>query len=134
MKTYLPLDPATSDTELAEGLTEARGRASEATGADLNLVVICGRLAVDAEARSFDSGRMVVRLLVTTRTEEPHRRVDVIPVTMPAPEPELLDRLPRRGERVRACGSVQRRFWDAPDGRRSRVEVVAEQVHVKGED
>jgi hypothetical protein len=29
------------------------------------------------------------------------------------------------------CGSVQRRFWEAPDGRRSRLEVVAEQVNVK---
>jgi hypothetical protein len=26
---------------------------------------------------------------------------------------------------------VQRRFWEAPDGRRSRLEVVAEQVNVK---
>jgi hypothetical protein len=29
------------------------------------------------------------------------------------------------------CGSVQRRFWESTDGRRSRVEVVAEQVNVK---
>jgi hypothetical protein len=26
---------------------------------------------------------------------------------------------------------VQRRFWEAPDGRRSRIEVVAEQVQLR---
>jgi len=26
---------------------------------------------------------------------------------------------------------VQRRFWEAPDGRHSRLEVVAEQVNLK---
>jgi hypothetical protein len=26
---------------------------------------------------------------------------------------------------------VQRRFWESPDGRRSRLEVVAEQVNLK---
>jgi hypothetical protein len=26
---------------------------------------------------------------------------------------------------------VQRRFWESPDGRRSRLEVIAEQVNLK---
>jgi hypothetical protein len=29
------------------------------------------------------------------------------------------------------CGSAQRRFWESPDGRRSRLEIVAEQVNSK---
>lgn len=103
--------------------------------ADLNLVVLSGRLAVDPEVRQFESGSMMVRLLVTTRVESPRTRVDVIPVTY---WPELADdpivselASATRGSRVWVCGAVQRRFWESPDGRRSRVEVVAESVSLR---
>ena len=95
---------------------------------DLNLIVLCGRLASDAELRVFDSGSRLIRYLVTVRSEHPRRRVDVVPVTLWDPPDELVDDLGHRGERLFVCGSVQRRFWESPDGRRSRVEVVAEKV------
>jgi len=98
---------------------------------DLNLVVLCGRLATDPELRAFDSGTQLARLLVTVRSDEPRRRVDVVPVTLWDPTPEFLEDPPQKGGRVWVCGSVQRRFWETSDGRRSRLEVVAEQVHVK---
>lgn len=98
---------------------------------DLNLIVLCGRLAVDGELRVFDSGTRVVRYLVTTRVDHPRRRVDVVPVTLWDPPDGLADRPGEKGERVWVCGSVQRRFWEGPDGRRSRIEVVAEQVNFK---
>jgi single-stranded DNA-binding protein len=98
---------------------------------DLNLVVLCGRLATEPELREFDSGTQLVRLLVTVRSDQPRRRVDVVPVTMWDPPTDFLDDPPEKGRRVWVCGSVQRRFWEAPDGRRSRLEVVAEQIHVK---
>lgn len=97
---------------------------------DLNLIVLCGRLAVDAESRVFDSGTRLVRYLVTVRVDYPRKRVDVIPVTIWDPSDELLDAPGEKGERIWVCGSVQRRYWESPDGRRSRVEVVAEQVRV----
>ncbi|MGH8873455.1 MAG: single-stranded DNA-binding protein [Acidimicrobiia bacterium] len=98
---------------------------------DLNLVVLCGRLAVEPELKSFETGTRLVRLLVTVRSDEPKRRVDVVPVTLWDPADELVDDLPGKGRRVWVCGSVQRRFWESADGRRSRLEVVAEQVHLK---
>jgi single-stranded DNA-binding protein len=98
---------------------------------DLNLVVLCGRLAVEPELKTFGSGSRLIRLLVTIRSDWPKRRVDVVPVTLWDPPDDLLDELPLKGQRVWVCGSVQRRFWEAPDGRRSRLEVVAEQVNVK---
>ena len=101
---------------------------------DLNLVVLLGRLATDAELRVFDSGTRLVRLLLTVKSEEPRRRVDVVPVTVWDPCDELVDDLPVKGQRVWVCGSVQRRFWESPDGRRSRLEVVAEQINVKNLD
>lgn len=101
---------------------------------DLNLVVLCGRLATDPELRAFDSGAQLARLLVTVRSDEPRRRVDVVPVTLWDPPEEFLADPPLKGQRVWVCGSVQRRFWESPDGRRSRLEVVAEQVNVKEVD
>jgi single-stranded DNA-binding protein len=101
---------------------------------DLNLTVLCGRLAVDGELRVFDSGTRLIRYLVTVRTDHPRRRVDVVPVTWWDPPEELVDEPGEKGQRVWICGSVQRRFWESPEGRRSRVEVVAEQVNFKEVD
>lgn len=98
---------------------------------DLNLIVLCGRLAVDAEVRVFESGTRLIRYLVTARVDYPRSRVDVIPVTLWDPGDELVEAPGVKGERVWVCGSVQRRYWESPDGRRSRVEVVAEQVNFK---
>jgi single-stranded DNA-binding protein len=101
---------------------------------DLNLVVLCGRLAVEPELRTFESGTRLIRLLVTVRSDWPKRRVDVVPVTLWDPAEELIDEMPVKGQRIWVCGSAQRRYWEAPDGRRSRLEIVAEQVNVKDVD
>ena len=95
---------------------------------DLNLVVLAGRLAAPPEIRQFESGSRLVRYLVTTRSEEPTRRVDVVPVTLWDPPDDLIDAEPLPGARLWIAGSVQRRFWSATEGRRSRLEVVADQV------
>ena len=95
---------------------------------DLNLVVLSGRLAAPPEIRQFDSGTRLARYLVTIRTDEPNRRIDVVPVTLWDPDPALVDADPSPGTRVWVAGAVQRRFWSDTDGRRSRIEVVAEQV------
>jgi single-stranded DNA-binding protein len=98
---------------------------------ELNLVVLSGRLAADPEVRVFDSGSTLLRLLVTVRATEPRRRVDVIPVTVWNPEDELLGEDLDVGQRVWVAGSVQRRFWSASEGRRSRLEVVAHEVSLR---
>jgi single-stranded DNA-binding protein len=98
---------------------------------DLNLIVLCGRLAVDGEVRVFDSGARLIRYLVTTRVDYPRGRVDVVPVIFWDPPDDLVDAPGEKGERIWVCGSVQRRYWESPDGRRSRIEVVAEQVNFK---
>lgn len=101
---------------------------------DLNLIVLCGQLATDAELRVFESGSRLIRFLVTVRADSPPRRVDVVPVTLWDPPGELVDRPGLKGQRIWICGSVQRRYWESPDGRRSRIEVVAEQVTFEVDD
>lgn len=101
---------------------------------DLNLVVLCGRLAAVPELRVFDSGTRLLRYLVTVRSEQPHRRVDVLPVTLWNPDVALVEREAVPGERVWVAGSVQRRFWEGAAGRRSRLEVIAEHVELRSRD
>lgn len=101
---------------------------------DLNLVVLCGRLATDAELRVFDSGAKLIRYLVVVRVDHPRKRTDVVPVTLWDPPNELVDVPGEKGERVWVCGAVQKRYWEGPDGRRSRIEVVAEQVKIRDLD
>lgn len=97
---------------------------------DLNLTVIAGTLAAPPEVRTFESGTSMARLLVVVRTTEPTKRTDVLPVVVWSPDDDLLDL--DRGDRVWCVGAAQRRFWSAPEGRRSRIELVAHHVEVIG--
>ena len=101
---------------------------------DHNLVVLCGTLAAAPDFREFDSGARLLRLLLTVRRTEPRRRVDVIPVTLWDPPDQLLDEPLSRGHRLWVCASVQRRFWEAKEGRRNRVEIVADHVEVRDDE
>ncbi len=100
---------------------------------DLNLVVLAGRLAAVPEMRVLEDGRRLVRYLVTVKAEEPRRRIDVLPVTMWDPPDGLVAEGPAPGRRIWAAGAVRRRFWSAEEGRRSRIEVVADQVCLREE-
>jgi single-stranded DNA-binding protein len=95
---------------------------------DMNVVVLAGTLATAPELREFESGARLLRLLVTVRQDEPRRRVDVVPVTLWDPPPSLVDAGLERGRRVMVVGAAQRRFWEAADGRKNRVEIVAAHV------
>ena len=91
-----------------------------------NRVEITGNMATAPEIKDLASGTVIARLLVTVRVEFPRRRVDVIPVTIwnPTANVEMI----AKGDRVSVVGSIQRRYWESPDGRRSRMEVVARDV------
>ena len=97
---------------------------------DLNLAVVCGRLATAPELSVHDSGARTLTFLVTVAARRPRRRIDVVPVTMYDPPDELVDDLPGANARVWVTGVVQRRAQDGPEGRRTRMEIVADQVAV----
>lgn len=98
---------------------------------DLNVVVVSGQLAASPEIRVFAGGATLVRYLVTTRTEEPARRIDVVPVVLWNPDEDATRY--ERGDRVWIAASVQRRFWSDDRGSRSRIEVVAHHVEHRDE-
>lgn len=107
---------------------------------DYNTVVLSGRLAAPAETRTFESGETVIKFLVTSRTDEPRRRIDVIPIVMwRDPEThrvpddhDILHAPPGTG--VFVVAQLQRRFWDGTDGRRSRIEIIARHVTVSKQE
>jgi hypothetical protein len=92
-------------------------------GVDTNLVFLCGRVASAPDLETGAWGERVARLLVTVRTNHPRRRIDVIPVTQRDPDPGLEKLAP--GDWLRVWGSIERRIGREPDGRRTRIEVVA---------
>ena len=97
---------------------------------DVNELVLNGRLAAAPDYRVLESGNTMARLLVAVRSEEPHSRLDVLPVVWWEPEDEFVAAPPEVGSRLSITGSVQRRYWESADGRRSKVEVVATHVSV----
>ena len=101
---------------------------------DLNLVVLAGRIAAEPEVRTFESGATLMRLLVTVRSDEPRRRLDVIPVVQWNPDPDDIPQASVRGRSVWVAGAVQRRFWSVDDGRHSRVEIVAHEIAIRDEE
>jgi len=101
---------------------------------DINLFVIGGRVAAPPVIREYDSGSTMVRVLVTTRTDSPRRRVDVVPIVRWMDDDrDRVDRLRdlRVGQRVWVTGSIQRRFWESKDGRKSQLEMVAAHIETR---
>ncbi len=94
----------------------------------MNHVMLRGQLAADVETRETDGGQLVARMLVTVREENP-RRIDVVPVTVFVSDDDIVDAT--IGMEATVLGKVQRRFWDADGGRRSRIEIVAEAVMLR---
>ena len=101
---------------------------------DMNMVVLAGRLATDANIRTFETGATVAELLVVVKQEEPRPRVDVIPVTMWNPDTDEVGTW-RKGERVWVAGTIQRKFWsDNNENRTSRIQIVALEVSINKEE
>lgn len=98
---------------------------------DLNIVVLAGSIVSEPERRTFASGTRLLRLLVAVRQAEPQRRVDVLPVSMWDPPEQVWGREVVVGDRAWVAGSIQRRFWAAEDGRRSRLELIAQQIQLR---
>lgn len=99
---------------------------------DRNVVELCGRVATDPDVSRFGGSEVRMRILLTTRTEQPRTRIDVLPVVIWDPSDDLVACPPSTGTRIRVRGRLQRQVWDAPQGLRSRLEVVGLDVEVGG--
>jgi len=100
----------------------------------VNMVVLNGKLAAVPENRILDSGIRMMRLLVAVRSEQPNNRLDVLPVVWWEPDDEFVAATPTTGRGVWITGSIQRRFWESADGRRSKIELVAAHVSLQANE
>ncbi len=102
---------------------------------DINLIVIAGKLAAEPELKEYESGTHLLRILVTVHSDEPHRRIDILPIVMWDPDDELVEEMTLsgsvRGRSIWVIGAVQRRFWAKSQGRVSKVEIVAHDMKLK---
>ncbi len=102
---------------------------------DMNMVVLTGILAITPELTKFDSGSRRLDYLVTVHTMKGGRkRTDTISVKYWDPPARMIRKKLERGDRIYVAGMVQRRFWSAPDGKQSRLEVIASQVVYRPQD
>lgn len=99
---------------------------------DLNLVVLAGAIAAKPEIQEFDSGTSLAKMLLAVRTEQPRRRIDVIPLVWWNPGLETMDTI-TTGTTVMVTGSIQRRFWSEAASR-SRIEVVVSGITATEEE
>jgi len=99
---------------------------------DLNLVVLAGRLAAPVEVRDLGEGGRLARYLITVGTDQPQRRIDVVPVTLWNPPTDLDAVSP--GTRMWVAGMVQRRFRPNGEQGGSRLEIIAHHVELRPGD
>lgn len=101
--------------------------------ADLNSVTLVGRLTRDAEARQTAGGTSVMnmRLAFSTRVkrndswQDESNYVDVVVFGK-----EGLGQYLTKGSRIGVVGRLQYREWESDKGKRSTLEVVANDVQL----
>lgn len=101
----------------------------EQSSTDMNVVVLGGTIAAPPELLIGPTGAVRWRYLLSVRSSRPRRRVDVLPVTV-----WELQKGPSNddfsvGDKIWVHAALQRRFLSAPEGQRSRLELVADTVH-----
>ena len=131
--------PASVSTEMSEGseatpATEPLVDGRRPANADLARVTLIGRLGADPERRSTDDGRPRVRfrVAVNQRRRGPgddwQERADWYSVTAFGPLADRASERLSRGLRVFVQGRLESRVWDGPEGQRTFLDVVADDV------
>jgi single-strand DNA-binding protein len=97
----------------------------------MNSVNLIGRLTATPELRSSDNGG-VVRLRVAVQRRRgkdgEDRGADFVDVTAFGPQAQTCAQYLTKGRRVGIVGRLHHSEWDAQDGRRQRLEVIADNV------
>jgi single-strand DNA-binding protein len=105
-----------------------------ASGFSINRVVLVGRLTRDPELRALSSGVSVCSLRLacnSTRRDgdgEYQERPNYFDVSVFGAAGESVERYMRKGRRVAVDGRLEWREWEAEQGKRQAVSVVADTV------
>jgi single stranded DNA-binding protein len=100
---------------------------------DLNVVTITGRLADDPKPYATGNGGDVTMLRVAVgrpkRPGQQRSEADFVDVAAWDEQAKLAAKYLAKGLRVGVTGRLQQRTWETPEGKRSRLQVVAGQLH-----
>lgn len=108
--------------------------------ADINRVILTGRLTADPELKYTQSGRAVVRFdiavnrrWVNPETGTPEEEVTYVPIVVWGKQAENCAAYLQKGRLVAVDGRLRIRSFTTPEGeRRKATEVVAQYVHFLG--
>jgi single-strand DNA-binding protein len=100
---------------------------------DLNVVTITGRLADDPKPYATGNGGDVTMLRIAVgrpkRPGQQRSEADFVDVAAWDEQAKLAAKYLAKGLRVGVTGRLQQRTWETPEGKRSRLQVVAGQLH-----
>lgn len=97
----------------------------------MNLVALIGNAASEPEMRYTSTGRAVCtfRLAVSRPGNE---QADFFTIVSWERQAEICNQYVTKGRRLSVEGRLHHSTWEADDGKRSKVEVVAHRVHLLG--
>ena len=102
----------------------------------MNSVNLIGNLTADPDLRKSDSGSSVVKLRVAVQRRRgkngEDRGADFVDVTAFGEQADNCGRYLSKGRSVGIAGRLHHSEWDGEDGRRQRLEVIADNVEFLG--
>ena len=102
---------------------------------DINVVILTGNLTSDPELRNSDGGTAVAKLRIATQRsrgkEGEDRGADFVDVTVFGRDAENCKQYLAKGRKVAVKGRLHHSEWDGEDGRRQRLEVVADPLGIQ---
>ncbi|MCW2920491.1 MAG: hypothetical protein JWL76_365 [Thermoleophilia bacterium] len=97
----------------------------------MNIVALVGNAATAPELRHTTSGKAMCRFRIAiSRPGGEH--ADFIDIVCWERQAEVVNEYVQLGRRVAIDGRLRQTSWDAEDGRRSKVEVIAHRVDLLG--
>ena len=107
--------------------------------ANINRVIIAGNLTRDPELRQLPSGNSLCKLRVAVNTRAKDRdsgqwvdKPNYFDVTVWGAQGESVARFLSKGSGIVVDGRLEWREWEAPEGKRSAVEIIAENTQFMG--
>jgi single-strand DNA-binding protein len=104
--------------------------------ADLNKVILMGRMTADPELKQSTSGASVCSFNIAVNrkyNKDGKNEVDFINIVTWRQQAEFVSRYFKKGSSIVICGSIQTRNWtDSQGNKRYATEVVADEVSFGG--
>ena len=93
----------------------------------INKVIIMGNVASDIELKTTKDGVSVISF--TLAHNDKVKKAHFFSVVAWRQTAEFIAKFFTKGKPMLICGELQTREWEAPDGKRKTVEILAQEIH-----